>query len=528
MHRVGTLEVELSTPERSLGEDLLRRLPILQARGLAAVIDRALTVVAPGPGLRRIDLLEVDLGRLPAEGFEDAFLAALEPALLTALGERRSATLTPVEVAVEVVRTFALTGVLPWGVEPARDVVRASARRIRAEAPATWRELVAELAVDPVARGRLAREAGARRRRRGAKVAWRARLAGRPGEPGARWRGRRRGARPEEGVVLAGELREAAVPGAGDREGEAGEIREDTVPRAGAHQGEAGGEGDGPGSARVEVAGLRRSGEAGRPGTAGATGGEDAARADRASGSPSEPLADETTALRVPGGPGGAPATGGAASESGSRSREAVGVTGGVVGESRVRGRAAAPAGRGGHRRAGRPGGAPLASVDELYVEDAGIVLLWPFVARFFERVGLIDEERRFRDDPARHLAIPLLGALVSGDADPPEFLLVLPKVLCGLAPDARWSPTLPSPDQLLEAERVLAAAIAHAAPLHEMSVETLRRTFLARRGALSIRDGVWLLRVERHPYDIVLDGIPWVWSWVRLPWMPGPMEVEW
>jgi hypothetical protein len=41
-------------------------------------------------------------------------------------------------------------------------------------------------------------------------------------------------------------------------------------------------------------------------------------------------------------------------------------------------------------------------------------------------------------------------------------------------------------------------------------------------------RTGAWLLRVERQAEDALLERLPWGWSWIRLPWMEHPLQVEW
>lgn len=170
-----------------------------------------------------------------------------------------------------------------------------------------------------------------------------------------------------------------------------------------------------------------------------------------------------------------------------------------------------------------------LAALDELYVEDAGLVILWPFLARFFARVGLLDDQRRFLDEPAQMRAIALLSWLALEDPAPPEFCLPLAKLLCGLAPEAAFAQARPlAPELLAEGERLLAAVVDHAPVLRDMSVAGLRAAFLRRPAALCTRDGAWLLRVERRAHDVVLERFPWAWSWLKLPWMPDPMRVEW
>ena len=69
---------------------------------------------------------------------------------------------------------------------------------------------------------------------------------------------------------------------------------------------------------------------------------------------------------------------------------------------------------------------------------------------------------------------------------------------------------------------------IAQAPILNNMSIPGFRGSFLLRLGILSLRDGIWLLRVERETYDLVLDRFPWGFEWVKLPWMETPLQVEW
>lgn len=170
-----------------------------------------------------------------------------------------------------------------------------------------------------------------------------------------------------------------------------------------------------------------------------------------------------------------------------------------------------------------------LARLDELYVGDAGLVILWPFLERLFHRVGVLGEDRRFIDEDAQYQAVALLEMIATADPDPREFRLPLAKLLCGrrLESDFRLDRPL-LPDQLAEADRMLAAVIDHAPALGKLSIPGLRTAFLQRPGALTTRDGAWLVQVERRGHDVVLDRLAWSWGWVKLPWMPDPLRVEW
>ena len=167
---------------------------------------------------------------------------------------------------------------------------------------------------------------------------------------------------------------------------------------------------------------------------------------------------------------------------------------------------------------------------DTLYVENAGLTLLWPFLRRYFARLGLLNaDEYDFASEQARCRAVGLLHHVASGEPDGPEFWLALNKVLCGLEIEAveQFGPEVTG-EEAAETEQLLGVAIAHAGCLGEISISGFRGSFLLRRGALSTRDGAWLLRVERQPPDILLERFPWRTEWIRLPWMQAPLRVQW
>jgi len=161
-------------------------------------------------------------------------------------------------------------------------------------------------------------------------------------------------------------------------------------------------------------------------------------------------------------------------------------------------------------------------------VDNAGLVILWPFLERFFRRLDLLDEAQ-FRGSAAANRAVALLQNMASEDPAAPEYLLALNKVLCGMSPSDLYAFDDPLSDtETEECTQLLEAAIGHAPVLRNMSVEGFRGSFLLRKGVLSTEDGSWLLRVEAETYDVVLERFPWSFAWVRLPWMPSPLRVEW
>ncbi|HSK35033.1 MAG TPA: contractile injection system tape measure protein [Propionicimonas sp.] len=161
-----------------------------------------------------------------------------------------------------------------------------------------------------------------------------------------------------------------------------------------------------------------------------------------------------------------------------------------------------------------------------LLVDNAGLVLLHPFLTRFLGGLGVAVGDELV--DPDRALA--LLHHLATGELAAPEHQVTLAKVLCGVPSDRPSAADVGlTPAETAEATALLTAAIGHWDALRGTSPDALRAEFLQRRGVLAeTPDGDWLLRVEARTVDILLDQLPWGLSSFRLPWMHRLMMVEW
>ena len=175
-----------------------------------------------------------------------------------------------------------------------------------------------------------------------------------------------------------------------------------------------------------------------------------------------------------------------------------------------------------------------FSEVDAFYIDNAGLVILWPFLSHFFQHLGLMeqnpeDHTPRFMDEAARQRAIGLLQYLAGADELPQEPQLPLNKVLCGTAVESVFDfGDVIRAAEIDECEALLSAVIQRAPILKNMSHAGLRSSFLLRQGQLSVLDERWLLRVERETHDIVLDRFPWGFNIVKLPWMETLLQVEW
>jgi|GEM_PF-4369913 len=169
-----------------------------------------------------------------------------------------------------------------------------------------------------------------------------------------------------------------------------------------------------------------------------------------------------------------------------------------------------------------------FSQTDELYLTNAGLAILTPYLPRFFENMYLV-EKKTFIDELAPHKAMALLQFLADGSVEPPEYLLPLNKVLCGIPLETPFEAVVELDKEETEAaEAFLEAVIANAPILKNMSIDGFRNTFLRRKGILSFEDGHWMLHVERKTYDVVLDRFPWPFKIVKLPWMEYVLYVDW
>lgn len=128
--------------------------------------------------------------------------------------------------------------------------------------------------------------------------------------------------------------------------------------------------------------------------------------------------------------------------------------------------------------------------------------------------------------------AVTLLKYLATGEPGLAEYHLPLAKLLLGLRAEDEYLPgEPPTPEQRGECDRLLATVLDHLPTTtitKNMDIEGLRATYLRRPALLGVRDGAWLLRVERRPHDVVLERLPWSWSWIKTDWMFIPLQVEW
>lgn len=165
---------------------------------------------------------------------------------------------------------------------------------------------------------------------------------------------------------------------------------------------------------------------------------------------------------------------------------------------------------------------------DELFIDNAGLVLLGVFLPHFFVAIGLVADSAWVSEE-AQQKGVSILYFLVSGLTEVREFQTALLKVFCGLHPADPLEYAGAIDDEIQEeCENLLQSVIAHAGVFGTLSADGLRGSYLLRPGLLSMRDGNWLVQVEKKAYDILLTKIPWSFRMIKLPWQPRFIVTEW
>lgn len=160
-----------------------------------------------------------------------------------------------------------------------------------------------------------------------------------------------------------------------------------------------------------------------------------------------------------------------------------------------------------------------------VFISNAGLVIIAPFLPALFRHTGLL------QDDKLQYpgTALSLLYYCIYGVSDPAEFSLLLPKLLCGLDPDAVAEVAQVTDRHLLsEADQMLTSLIEHWQVLKNTSTDGLREAFLQRNGRLRFANNRWLLQVEQQSYDMLLQQLPWSIQMIQFQWMPYMLHTEW
>jgi hypothetical protein len=162
------------------------------------------------------------------------------------------------------------------------------------------------------------------------------------------------------------------------------------------------------------------------------------------------------------------------------------------------------------------------------FINNAGVVLLWPFIAPFFERLNIL-KDGKFETMRDKFRAIHALQYLVTGNEEHQEHELAIQKLICGIDINEVYEPQQPLNKENKEmAESLLLHVIKTWTIIGHTSVEGLRESFLQRNGKLTLNEEAIYLQVEQKSYDMLLDRLPWSIAIINFSWMAKPINVIW
>lgn len=161
-------------------------------------------------------------------------------------------------------------------------------------------------------------------------------------------------------------------------------------------------------------------------------------------------------------------------------------------------------------------------------VDNAGLVVLSPYLPALFDRTGILAPsavQLKVGDIPR---ALRLLEYLAYGEAEPSDQGLELNRLLCGISLPQPVETSLALEKRDLDlCDDLMAAALSNCKALGQ-SATALRETFLQRHGELTQEANRFRLTVERKALDVLLESAPWSFTDIKHPWMLNLLHVEW
>ncbi len=174
---------------------------------------------------------------------------------------------------------------------------------------------------------------------------------------------------------------------------------------------------------------------------------------------------------------------------------------------------------------------------------DAGLVLLWPYLAGFFKKNNLLtaveddaegeteadkQEELQFKDQAAQLKAHALLVYIL--DAKQTEQVYTVANLLVGLEADTYIEDAVElSEQEQTNAKQLLSAVINNWPALKSMPINSFRELFLLRTAQYSCSEQGCIIEIESKTLDILLTKLPWGLGYISLPWQgKNLIQVKW
>lgn len=169
---------------------------------------------------------------------------------------------------------------------------------------------------------------------------------------------------------------------------------------------------------------------------------------------------------------------------------------------------------------------------EPIRVENAGVVLVYPFMNMLFRKLGMTSPNPyTLTDKEAQLKAIFIIQYILYGD-DKTKFKeeeLILNKII------VNWEGPLPAEYKLEESDKRLINEMLEAVKsswqkMKGTAVATFRMAFLQRPGLIKPSDDEHLvnLEVEERPYDLLFESLPWSIAYSRIFNSEKRFKIKW
>ena len=166
--------------------------------------------------------------------------------------------------------------------------------------------------------------------------------------------------------------------------------------------------------------------------------------------------------------------------------------------------------------------------LNEMYINNAGVVIILPFLTSLFERLGFVNGDG-FVNDVRRKEAIMIIQYIVTGAEKCYENDIPFNKILCDFPLEEPVDTNIDIVKSKFEiCDELVDHVIARWSALKTITPDGFRKTFLQRDGILRNRNGAWMVHIEKESFDVLLDRLPWAISIIRLPWLKSLIYVDW
>ncbi len=160
------------------------------------------------------------------------------------------------------------------------------------------------------------------------------------------------------------------------------------------------------------------------------------------------------------------------------------------------------------------------------YTQNAGLVLVHPFLIHFFSHCGLLDENKQLMNP---ELCVHLLHYIATGKTKQAESDMAFEKFLCDIPLYKTINRDITiTKKQKEQVHNLLNAVNKNWGVLKTSSHALLRNEFLQRLGKIEKNSSGITILMEGKTQDILLRKLSWGMGLIRLPWKKEFIYVNW